>query len=58
MSFERKLRMMRVELYSTLLVTESTNFIKKEKDSFDIKSGIVEYSIKDKVPALQASDIP
>ena len=49
---------MRVELYSTLLISESTNFIEKEKDSSDIKSGIVEYSNKDKIPALVASEIP
>ena len=48
MSFERKLRLMRVELYSTLLITESTNWVKTLADSNSIKSGIVEYSSKEK----------
>jgi hypothetical protein len=58
MSFERKLRMMRVELFSTLLITDSTSFIKKESESKLIKTGIVEYSSKDKVNALEATGLP
>jgi hypothetical protein len=58
MSFERKLRMIRAELYSTLLITDSTNFIQKEKDSLEIKHGIVEYSSKDRVNALEATGLP
>jgi len=58
MSFERKLRMMRVELYSTLLISNSTNFIQKVSDSQQIKQGIVEYSSKDKVNALEATGLP
>jgi hypothetical protein len=53
LSFERKLRMMRVELYSTLLITNSTNFIKSHQDTSDIKAGIVEFSSKDKIGALK-----
>lgn len=56
-SFERKLRMMRVELYSSLLITNSTCFIKNHKDAHDIKAGIVEFSSKDKIAALQATSI-
>ena len=44
--------MMRVELYSTLLITNSSNFMKNHNDSNDIKAGIVEYSNKDKIGAL------
>ena len=33
MSFERKLRMMRAELFSTLLISNSANFIAKKSDS-------------------------
>jgi hypothetical protein len=57
MSFERKLRMMRLELYCTMLVTNSTNFIKHHHDSEKIKSGIVEYSMKDKIGALNSTSI-
>jgi hypothetical protein len=53
MNFERKLRMMRLELYCSLLITNSTNFIKSHTDSDDIKSAIVEFSTKDKFGALQ-----
>jgi len=49
LSFERKLRMMRVELYSTLLISNSLNFIKSFHDSDDIKEAIVEFSNKDKI---------
>ena len=52
LSFERKLRMMRLELYSTLLICNSSNFIKNHADSDDVKSGIVEFSNKDKIGAL------
>jgi len=53
MSFERKLRMMRAELFSTLLISNSTNFIAKLSDSQHIKQGIVEYSSKEKLSALE-----
>ena len=52
MNFERKLRMMRLELYCSLLITNSTNFIKSHHDSDEIKNGIVEFSTKDKIGAL------
>jgi hypothetical protein len=57
MSFERKLRMMRVELYCSLLITNSELFIKNQNDSNDIKAGIVEYSSKDKIGALKETTI-
>jgi len=57
LSFERKLRMMRVELYCTLLISNSTNFIKSATDTGDIKAGIVEFSSKDKIGALKATSI-
>ena len=47
MNFERKLRMMRVELFTTLSISEQTNFIQNENDSLNIKEGIVEYSKKE-----------
>lgn len=50
--------MMRVELFSTLLITDSTNFIKKEYDSKMIKIGIVDYSNKDKIEALKETGLP
>ena len=52
MSFERKLRMVRLEMYCALLITNSTNFIQKACDSDDIKDGIVEFSNKDKIAAI------
>ena len=57
MNFERKLRMMRVELFSTLSISESTNFVQQEADSQNIKEGIVEYSKKDNNATLEALDI-
>jgi hypothetical protein len=49
--------MMRVELYSTLLISNSTNFIKSSADTADIKEGIVEFSNKDKISALKATNV-
>jgi len=57
LSFERKLRMMRVELFSTLLISNSANFIRSAADTADIKEGIVEFSSKDKIAALKATNI-
>ena len=57
MSFERKLRMMRLELFSTMMITNSTNFINDHKDSVEIKQGIVEFSSKDKIAALNQTSI-
>ena len=54
MNFERKLRLMRVELFSTLLISSTSHFIKKEVDSLRIIDGIVEYSKNDRVDALKA----
>jgi len=49
--------MMRLELFCTLLVTNSTNFIKDHVDSNEIKEGIVEFSNKDKIGALNSTSI-
>jgi hypothetical protein len=49
--------MMRVELFSTLSISESTNFVQQEADSQNIKEGIVEYSKKDNYATLEALDI-
>jgi len=49
--------MMRVELFSTLSISESTNFVQQEVDSLNIKHGIVEYSKKEMYPTLEALDI-
>ena len=57
MNFERKLRLMRVELFSTLLISSTSHFIKKEVDSLRIIDGIVEYSKNDRVDALKAIQI-
>ena len=57
MNFERKLRMMRVELFSTLSISESTNFVQQESDSLNIKHGIVEYSKKEMYQTLRALEI-
>ena len=40
-----------------MLITNSSNFIKDHKDSEDIKSGIVEFSTKDKIEALKSTSI-
>jgi len=48
---------MRVELFSTLSISESTNFVQQEVDSLNIKHGIVEYSKKEMYPTLEALDI-
>lgn len=44
-------------MYSTLMITNSMNFIKNTLDSQDIKAGIVEFSNKDKIAALKATTI-
>ena len=48
---------MRVELFSTLLISTTIHFIKKEADSLKIIDGIVEYSKNDRYDALQAIQI-
>jgi len=54
MSFERKLRMMRVDLFSTLLISNSIHFVEKEHESQMIKEGIVEFSKKNRAKCLKA----
>ena len=49
--------MMRIEVFSTLIITNSTNFVKSHHDADEIKHGIVEFSIKDKIRALQKTEM-
>ena len=57
MSFERKLRMMRVDLFSTLLISNSIHFVEKEHESQTIKAGIVEFSKKNRAKCLKAINV-
>ena len=57
MSFERKLRMMRADLFSTLLISNSIHFVEKEHESHIIKDGVVEFSKKNRTKCLKAIKI-
>lgn len=48
MGFERKLRLMRVELFTVLLICQTQAFVKSLQESEILMQGVTEYSKQDK----------